>query len=118
MVKGDLWIANLTRISDSSIQCGCKIVIVVSNSQFNQYSGLVHIVPLTSREKRWSPTHVSIFRNRGITKSSRALVEQTRLVPQSSLIRKIGELTYSDMERVEKALLIQFGLFDRYIKKS
>ena len=46
----------------------------------------------------------------GLTHDSIALLEQMRTIDKSRLIRKIGELTPLEMERINKCIRISLGV--------
>jgi len=78
--RGDIYFVNCGCDRSSSLQCGIRPVLVVSNDAANTYSPVVTVVPLTGqiRKKESLPTHVLIpcSKRHGLTKPSVALAEQ------------------------------------------
>ena len=70
------------------------------------------VVAITSQiNKAKLPTHVEISSEEyGLNKDSVVLLEQVRTLDKKRLKEKIGHMTDSDMEKVDKALLISIGL--------
>ncbi len=94
-----------------SIQCGYRPAVVVQNNAGNESSSTVIVVPLTSRQKHWMPTHVDIDTDTGIRKKSIALCEQIQTIPKSMLVRKIGEITTPVyIEKIKRAIEVSLAL--------
>ena len=95
---------------DGSIQGKNRPVLVVSNNPCNQFSPVIHVVPLTTQVKTPMPTHVHF--NDG-KYDQIILCEQTRLVHEKLFYdNSYYKYTLSDdiMQKVDEALAIQFGL--------
>jgi mRNA-degrading endonuclease toxin of MazEF toxin-antitoxin module len=85
-------------------------VIVASNDIVNKYSPNVNIIPITSRITNPKlPTHVKIDKHI-FEKDAVALVELVNSVPKENIMRYLGTLPKEIMDRVDDALLIQFGI--------
>jgi len=94
-----------------SIQCGYRPAIIVQNNAGNESSSTVIVVPLTSRQKHWMPTHVNIGMDTGIRKNSIALCEQIQTIPKAMLVRKIGEITTpAYIEKIRRAIEVSLAL--------
>ncbi len=108
---GDLYYADLPVLEGSSVQQGCRPVLIVSNNKFNQYSTMVSIAPLTSKlGKHCIPTHVHI-KGCGLQKESVILLEQTMPLDQSRLQKQIGSIWDAGiLNKIAQALRIQFNL--------
>ena len=50
--RGDIWFANLGSHPHSSVQSGCRPVIVISNNIGNNHSDTVNVLPLTRHMKK------------------------------------------------------------------
>ena len=100
--RGDLFYADLS-VGVGSEQSGIRPVVVIQNDSGNRFSTTIIISPLTSSKKKNIPTHTFI-------KSRDALLEQMRTIDKSRLIRKIGELTPLEMERINKCIRISLGV--------
>jgi mRNA interferase MazF len=88
------------------IQEGVRPVVVVSNDNCNQFSGVVTVVPFTTRVKRPFPQQVAVVLPDGV---SIALCDQVTCVPVEELQRHICDLHSYQMDQVDVALAIQLG---------
>ncbi len=91
------------------INKGRRPVLVVSNDKCNEFSPVVHCVPLTTAKKKFLPTHVAIEIN-GIYNT--VLCEQ--IVPINSNELKefdfIKKISNSKMDAVCVAMMKQLGI--------
>ena len=101
--RGDLFYADLS-VGVGSEQSGIRPVVVIQNDSGNRFSTTIIISPLTS------PTHTFIKSRDDLKENSIALLEQMRTIDKSRLIRKIGELTPLEMERINKCIRISLGV--------
>ena len=115
MKRAEIWMVNLPA-AKGSIQGGRRPAIVVSNDMANTYSSVIHIIPLTTKEKKPMRTHVRIGTEFGLVMDSTAMAEQHMLIDKNCLIEKVGEVDDNTMNKVEIAMMIQFGFYDK-IKK-
>lgn len=107
-VKGDVFWANLPKYNQSSVQSGTRPVVVVSSLKGNLSSDIVMIAPLTTRIK---PLCVNADIDFKIDdRQSQVLCNQIQTVPKSALFNYAGHVSYSDMEKIEKAILISLGI--------
>lgn len=116
--RGDIYFVNCGCDTSSSLQCGVRPVLVVSNDVANAHSPVVTVVPLTGqlRKKRSLPTHVLIpcSKRHGLTQPSVALAEQVTPMDKSKLVERRGHIKdHGIMARVTKALQIQIGAVDK-----
>ena len=102
--RGDLFYADLS-VGVGSEQSGIRPVVVIQNDSGNRFSS-----PLTSSKKKNIPTHTFIKSRDDLKENSIALLEQMRTIDKSRLIRKIGELTPLEMERINKCIRISLGV--------
>ena len=94
-----------------SEQQGVRPCIVVSNDKCNKFSPVVTIVPLSSQNKPFLPTHIALSaKTYGLERDSTVLCEQIRTVDKVRLGYKIGRLTLEDMRKINSKLLLQMGL--------
>ena len=84
----------------------------MQNDIGNRYSPTVIVAAITSQiNKAKLPTHVEISSEEyGLNRDSVVLLEQIRTLDKRRLKEKIGHMTDSDMEKVNKALLISLSL--------
>ena len=56
--RGDIWFVELGCHPGTSVQDGCRPAFIMSNDTANLHSGIVTVVPLTSKlKKSYLPTH-------------------------------------------------------------
>ena len=109
--RGDIFYADLSPVIGSE-QGGIRPVIIMQNDIGNRYSPTVIVAAITSQiNKAKLPTHVEISSEEyGLNRDAVVLLEQIRTVDKRRLKEKIGHMTDSDMEKVNKALLISLSL--------
>jgi mRNA interferase MazF len=112
MRRKEIWMVNLP-VMNGSIQGGKRPCIVVSNDMANTYSSVIHIVPLTSKDKKPLKTHVKVGKDSGLLMESIAMAEQTMFINRDLLITKLGEVDESTMNKIDTAIMIQFGFYDK-----
>ena len=111
--RGEVWYADLGAHPDTSIQEGCRPVLVVSNNANNSNARTLTVIPLTARLKKLSlVTHVMVKPTKAcpLEHDSMALVEQITTIDTSMLREKIGQLDGGTMRRVDCAIRVQLGL--------
>ena len=111
--RGDVWYADLGAHPDTSIQEGCRPVLVVSNNANNSNARTLTVIPLTARLKKLSlATHVLIETVEAcpLEHDSMALVEQITTIDKSILREKIGKLDGGTMKKVDRAIRVQLSL--------
>ena len=102
--RGDVVVANLDPTIGVEIQ-KTRPVIVLSNDAINQYSQLVVVVPLTKNTAHLSPSHAIIPKGVArLTFISKAVTEQVKAIDKRRLVKRLGSLTPSVLEAVERAL--------------
>lgn len=107
-IRGEIWLANLTP-GQGHEQSGQRPVLVVSDDAFNAgLSGLVMVVPLTSRvqKSRTIPAHIPITPpEAGVKTPSVILCDQLRTISKDRLASKPwGVVSASTLANVEMAL--------------
>ena len=109
--RGDIFYADLSPVIGSE-QGGIRPVIIIQNDIGNKYSPTVIVAAITSQiNKAKLPTHVEISSEEyGLNKDSVVLLEQVRTLDKKRLKEKIGHMTDSDMEKVDRALRISIGI--------
>ena len=107
--RGSVWWWNCPDHSREHIQEGTRPVVIVSNDACNQVSGVVAVVPFTTRVKRPYPQQVPVVFDEGV---SIALTDQLTSIPISELHRYICDLRDFQMDQIDTALAIQLGLVD------
>lgn len=115
--RGDIWFANLGSHPYSSVQSGCRPVIILSNNIGNIHSDTVNIVPMTRHLKKpdlpchteITPDHISDKRQ--FLEPSMLLAEQVTTISKSALRNYAGRITNSGvLSRIEQSVAAQLGI--------
>jgi len=107
--RGEIYYANLCPIVGSE-QGGIRPVVILQNDKGNLHSQTTIVAAITGElDKPNLPTHV-IFKEEGMKKKSMVLLEQIRTIDKSRLGRFVGTMDHRTMKRVDRAILISFGL--------
>ena len=109
--RGDVFYADLSPVKGSE-QGGVRPVLIIQNDVGNRYSPTVICAAITSQiNKAKLPTHIEISsKSCNIEKDSVILLEQVRTIDKERLEEKICRMDSELMKKVDKALLISFGL--------
>lgn len=108
--KGDVYYADLTPVVGSE-QGGVRPVLIIQNNIGNRHSPTVIVAAITtSRSKPHLPTHVSLSAVCGLRQDSMVLLEQVRTIDRSRLREYIGRLNPSQLQFVNQALAVSFGM--------
>ncbi len=109
--RGDIYYADLSPVVGSE-QGGIRPVLIVQNDVGNKYSPTVIAAAITSQKYKNSlPTHIRVNANGcGLAKDSIVLLEQVRTLDKRRLKERMGNLDDIDMDRIDKALSVSFGL--------
>lgn len=115
--RGEVWFANLGRHPDSSVQGGCRPVIILSNNIGNEHADTVNIVPMTSHLKKPElPCHTKITPDHisdkcQILENSMVLAEQVTTIDKHALRSYVGKIADSDvLSRIEQSVAAQLGI--------
>lgn len=109
--RGDIYYADLSPVVGSE-QGGIRPVLIVQNDVGNKYSPTVIAAAITSQKYKNSlPTHIRVNADGcGLAKDSIVLLEQVRTLDKRRLKERMGNLDDFDMDRIDKALSVSFGL--------
>lgn len=115
--RGDIWFANLGSHPQSSVQSGCRPVIVISNNIGNAHADTVNVLPLTRHMKKLElPCHTEltpgdIIDTHQILDTSMILAEQIMTIGKNTLLNYVGKIADATvMNRIDYAVLTQLGL--------
>jgi mRNA interferase MazF len=85
--------------------------VIVSNDVNNANSPILAITPITSNASRVFSFEVELpSGSSGLTKTSKAMINQTRAVDKARLIEHIGKLARQVQDRIDKALKLHYDL--------
>ncbi len=109
--RGDIYFADLSPVVGSE-QGGMRPVLIVQNDTGNRHSPTVIAAAITSQTgKARLPTHIELTaRNFGLSRNSVVLLEQIRTIDKQRLRERMGKLDEVQMQRVDTALAVSFGL--------
>lgn len=109
--RGDIYYADLSPVVGSE-QGGIRPVLIVQNDVGNKYSPTVIAAAITSQKYKISlPTHISVTSSEcGLAKDSIVLLEQVRTIDKTRLKEHMGMLDNGEMDKIDKALSVSFGL--------
>lgn len=109
--RGEIYYADLSPVVGSE-QGGIRPVLIVQNNVGNKYSPTVIAAAITSQqEKSKLPTHIELpGKNCGLSKNSIVLLEQIRTLDKKRLKEKMGMLDNNEMNKIDTALSVSFGL--------
>lgn len=119
IVRGAICFAELGNHTGTSVQGGCRPVLVVSNNANNRYSATYNVLPMTTRIKRADmPSHVLVeekdVNNRDLNRkfeTSMVLAEQITTISESAVCSYIGTITEEQkLAEIQKAVMCQLGL--------
>jgi len=109
--RGDVFLVNF----DPSIGAEARKTrpaVVVSNDINNVHSPIVSIAPITSNVTRVYSFEVEIPPGEGgLHTLSKVMVNQTRAIDKSRLIRRLGRFPEEIVVRINQALKLHFDLF-------
>jgi len=114
--RGEVYIANLPKKENSSIQGGRRPIVIWSNDKNNRYSTVINYYAMTGQSKKLElPVHV-VVAPRFLIKPSVVLCEQPRTDDENDLMQYIdwnigcvGKLSDYDMDRIFIGNAIQGG---------
>jgi mRNA interferase MazF len=104
--RGDIWFVKGGKAVVGSEPYGDRPAVIVSNDKGNKSSPNVEVVYLTTKDKKYLPTHAKVLGK----SPSVALCENVQTVPKDRLIDYIRTCSKTEMKRIDKALLCSFGL--------
>ena len=112
VVRGQIVMVDLPNMG-TSVQCGLRPCIIVSNNRANLYSPNVIVVPLTSRNKKPLPTHYTMQPTRlnGLKTASTALAEQIITLSKDMIKKVIGKVDEEHIDNINHIIKESISLF-------
>ena len=107
--RNEIYYADLSPVKGSE-QGGVRPVLILQNDMGNKHSPTTIVAAITSRQtKAKLPTHVDI-QMAGLTKDSVILLEQIRTIDKTRLTEYVGLVDKQTMGKVDRAIVISFGI--------
>ena len=104
--RGDIhYIDDMGHINEFGYRAG-RPCIIISDDSANQYSSHVTVIPLTSQEKKPTPTHVAIQ----CKMPSTALCENIQTVPKEKVGNYIRTCSKAEMTEIHKGICCALGV--------
>jgi mRNA interferase MazF len=111
--RGEIYLVNFDPTVGAEIQ-KTRPALIVQNDIANRHSPITIVAAVTSQfDEPLYPTEVLIRSPEGgLTVNSVVLLNQVRSVDKRRLVRRLGALTPTTMERVTRALQISLGMVE------
>ena len=95
-----------------SEQGGIRPAIIIQNDKGNEYAPTTIVASITSQEKRYLPTHVTVKPYQsGLDKISTIMFEQIRTIDKGRIISKVGHINTDWLvEKIKKSLTISLNM--------
>ena len=106
MKRGEVWWVNLDPSIGGEIRKK-RPAVIISNNAANQFLNRIQVVPLTSSVGKLYPSEAYITL-RG--KKAKAMADQLTTVSKERLINQAGSVSKTEMESLERAIMIQLDL--------
>lgn len=112
IARGTIVMVDLPK-GNNSVQGGVRPAVVISNNRGNKFSPVLIVVPLTSRVKKFMPTHHTIEPSmlNGLSKTSIALAEQIITVGKDTVRNIVGTLEEIDINFINRKVMTSLALF-------
>lgn len=109
-VRGMIVLAELN--GEGYQQQGVRPSVIIGNDKGNEHSPLLIVSPLTSKDKKYMPTHTDIYPTleNGLTVKSTVLAEQIVTLNKTSVKKILGCLSEYDLRRVNRAIQVSLAL--------
>lgn len=117
--RGEVWFAQLGYHPGTSVQAGCRPVLVVSNDTGNHHATTIVVLPMTtSLKKSELPTHVELCQD-DLTKAdlnrpladSMILAEQITTISKAALRNYIGKVEgFRKLNEIDNAVKVQLAI--------
>lgn len=117
--RGEVWFAELGQHPGTSVEEGCRPVLVISNDTANVKSESVTVIPMTTKMKKYYiPTHVPVpeailadTRPENRFRDCMLLAEQITTISRSVFRNCLGRIRDPEkMAEIEAAVLAQMGI--------
>lgn len=108
--RGEIYYVDFEQNTGSSVN-GLRPALVISNDMGNQHGPTVIVAAMSSAIKAmWLPTHLIVEAGKGLKSKSMIMLEQIKTVDKACLRGRIGAVSPTFLEKVDKALTVSIGL--------
>jgi mRNA interferase MazF len=110
--RGEIYLTALDPTLGREIQ-KTRPALIIQNDISNRLTAMTIVAPITSTVRfPLNPVHVLLPADRftGLTVTSVALLNQIRAVDNMRLVKRLGSIDATTLERVEEAIRISLGL--------
>ena len=113
ILRGEIHYCKLPKREEkSNVQTGIRPCIIISNNANNRFSGIIKVMPITSKIKKLNlPCHVLIEADvfNGLTVDSMAMAEQVVTIEKDYVLEKIGRISKNLENQIYYADMVQNG---------
>jgi mRNA interferase MazF len=111
--RGEIWLANLDPTQGSE-QAGTRPIIIFQENTVSKFTSTIITIPLTTNLRRAAlPTCLLISNGQGgLNQDSVVLCHQLRVLDKTRLIKRIGQLDFEAIARLESVVLFALGYTD------
>ena len=106
MKRGEVWWVNFDPSIGGEIRKK-RPAVIISNNAAIQFLNRVQVVPLTSSVGKLYPSEAYITLRR---KKGKAMADQLTTVSKERLINQVGSVSKTELESLERAIMIQLDL--------
>ena len=106
MNRGEVWWVNFDPAVGGEIRKR-RPAVIVSNDLANKHLNRVQVVPLTSQVGKLYPSEAAVAI---AGRPSKAIADQLTTASKQRLTKKIGQVSREDMNKIERAVILQLGL--------
>ena len=109
--RGEIYYVNLGSNLGSE-QSGYRPVLIIQNDTGNKYSPTTIVATLTSKKKKYLPTHVFIKKDscNGLDSNSTVELEQIRTIDKKRLRETISHIDTALMVKVNEAIKVSLSV--------
>ncbi len=116
MKRGEIYNVDLGQTIGCE-QSGKRPCVIIQNNVGNEKSPTTIVAPMTERQKKNLPTHISVSEyDEKVSRCSTIMLEQVRTVSKSRIKDFLGKLSKDTMREVDKALKISLVLKEGTVK--
>lgn len=107
--RGDVWLVSLDPTVGHEVK-KTRPAVIVTNDVYNQHNWVVLVMPLTSRDIAEYDQVLVEPPEGGVVNRSATLPDQLRAVDRNRLIKRLGQLTTTTMQEINRTLKVVLDL--------